>query len=70
MHAVSWIPIIAELASLSAFVVSLTLSASASLLIIALAWIRYRPIFAIAVLLGAGIPFLIPKLFTQKERNE
>ena len=68
--AVSWLPVIAELAALSSFVVSLILSVSLSLVIVSVAWVHYRPIYALAVLLGALIPFLIPKLFTHKERND
>ena len=60
------LPVIAELAALS----SLFISSSVTLVIVAVAWIRYRLIYAMAVLLGELVPFLIPKLFTPKQRND
>ena len=66
--AVSWIPVIAELATLSSLFISLLLSSSVALVVVAVAWIHYRPIYATAVLIGAFVPFLIPKLFTPKQR--
>ena len=66
--AVSWIPVIAELATLSSLFISLLLSSSVALVVVAVAWICYRPIYAMAVLIGAFVPFLIPKLFTPKQR--
>ena len=59
---------IAELATLSSLFISLLLSSSVALVVVAVAWIRYRPIYAMAVLIGAFVPFLIPKLFTPKQR--
>ena len=66
--AVSWIPVIAELVSLSSLFISFLLSSSVALVVVAVAWIRYRPIYTMAVLIGAFVPFLIPKLFTPKQR--
>ena len=68
--AVSWIPVVAEVAALSSLFISLLLSSSVTLVVVAVAWVRYRPIYAMAVLLGALVPFLIPKLFTPKQRND
>ena len=68
--AVSWIPVVAEVAVLSSVFISLLLSSSVTLVVVAVAWVRYRPIYAMAVLLGALVPFLIPKLFSPKQRND
>ena len=68
--AVSWIPVVAEVAALSSLFISLLLSSSVTLVVVAVAWVRYRPIYAMAVLLGALVPFLIPKIFTSKQRND
>ena len=69
-HTVDWIPLVHELVAVSAFLLSLLLSVSLSLLIIAVAWIRYRPVYALAVLLGACIPFSLTKVFARKERTQ
>jgi hypothetical protein len=61
--------VVAEVAALSSLFISLLLS-SVTLVVVAVAWVRYRPIYAMAFLLGALVPFLIPKLFTPKQRND
>ena len=70
VYTVSWIPVIAELAALSSFFISLILSVSLTMVIVAVAWLRYRPIYALAILMGASTPFLLPKIFKQKARND
>lgn len=61
---------LAEVAAVSSYVISLSLSTSLTLVIVAIAWVHYRPIYAMAILLGALVPFLVPKLFTPKERTD
>jgi hypothetical protein len=63
---VDWIPLVRELVSLSMLLLSVALGSSLSLVVIAIAWLRYRPLFGMAVLLVAATPFIASKIFSRK----
>ena len=66
LSSVDWIPLVRELVSLGVFLLSLALGSSLSLLVMAVAWLRYHPLYGLAILLAAASPFLISKLLTHK----
>ena len=67
--AVSFIPIIRELVGLGTSIVALTLATSLALITIALGWIRYRPLLAMAILAGAAIPIYMSRKKAEKDKG-
>ena len=61
-----WIPLVRELVSLSMFILSVALGSSLALVVIALAWLRYHPLYGLAILLVAATPFLASYFFARK----
>ena len=66
---VDWIPLVRELVAISAFILSLVLTTSLTLLVIAIAWIHYHPLYGLAILAGACAPFIIQRLFPPKQKD-
>lgn len=66
---VDWIPLVRELVAISVFILSLVLTTSLTLLVIAVAWIRYHPLYGLAILAGACAPFIIQRLFPPKQKD-
>ena len=66
---VDWIPLVRELVAISVFILSLVLTTSLTLLVIAIAWIRYHPLYGLAILAGACAPFIIQRLFPPKQKD-
>lgn len=63
---VDWLPIIRELVAAGVLVLNLSLSISLSLTVIAIGWIRYRPLLGIGILALAATPFILSKLRRQQ----
>jgi hypothetical protein len=63
---VDWIPLVRELVSLSVFLLSLALGSSLSLFVMAVAWLRYHPLYGFAILLAAASPFIISKFLSHR----
>lgn len=59
---VDWIPVVRELVSMGMTTMNVAFSISLSLTIIALGWIRYRPLLGFSILVMAVAPFLFTKL--------
>ncbi|XP_064605666.1 transmembrane protein 43-like [Liolophura sinensis] len=59
---VDWLPIVRELVAMGMHMMNLALSISLSLTVIAIGWIRYRPLLGIAILVMASTPFILSKL--------
>ena len=70
IYVVDWIPLVRELVSLSMFFLSLALGSSLSLVVMAIAWLRYHPLFGLAILLAASAPFLITKFLSRKNTEQ
>lgn len=63
---VDWIPLVRELVSLSMLFLSVILGSSLSLVVMAIAWLRYHPLYGMAVLLVAATPFIISHFTSRK----
>lgn len=61
-----WIPVVRELVSLGVFLLCLALGSSLSLVVMAIAWLRYHPLYGLAILMAAASPFFISKFLTRK----
>ncbi|OWF55861.1 Transmembrane protein 43 [Mizuhopecten yessoensis] len=62
---VDWLPIIRELVAAGVTVLNLSMSISLSLTVIAIGWIRYRPLLGISLLALAATPFILSKFRRQ-----
>ena len=63
---VDWIPLVGQLVSFSMLILSMALGSSLSLVVIAIAWLRYHPLYGLAVLLIAAAPFIVSKFTSSK----
>lgn len=52
--AVDWLPIVRNIVSMSLFIVNMSLGTSTAFIIIAIGWIRFRPMLAFTLLAAAG----------------
>ncbi|KJE89470.1 hypothetical protein CAOG_00932 [Capsaspora owczarzaki ATCC 30864] len=60
---VDWIPIVRTIVGFGVLLINLTLATSLSFVVIALGWIRYRPLVGgLLLLLAIGIPFVLGKM--------
>lgn len=66
---VDWLPIIRDLVAAGVGIMNLAFSISLSLTVIALGWIRYRPLFGMAVLAMALTPFIMSKMRSRQSRH-
>jgi hypothetical protein len=66
---VSFLPIFRDLVGLAVSVINFCLATSISLIVIALGWIRYRPLLGSAILATALIPILLSKYQNKQRYN-
>ena len=59
---VDWLPIVRNIVALGVCMMNLSLSISLSLTVIALGWIRYRPLLGFTILALSMTPFILSKL--------
>ncbi|XP_060075646.1 transmembrane protein 43-like [Ylistrum balloti] len=64
---VDWLPIIRDLVAAGVTILNLSLSISLSLTVIAIGWIRYRPLLGISILALAATPFIMSKFRRQHQ---
>ena len=57
----SFVPILRDLVGLAVGIINFILATSLSLFIMALGWIRYRPLVACALIAAAAVPFVLRK---------
>lgn len=62
---VDWVPIIRNLVAAGVMVMNLSFSISLSLTVIAIGWIRYRPLLGLTILALAATPFIVSKFRRQ-----
>ncbi|XP_033745885.1 transmembrane protein 43-like [Pecten maximus] len=62
---VDWVPIIRNLVAAGVMILNLSLSISLSLTVIAIGWIRYRPLLGIGILALAATPFIMSRFRRQ-----
>jgi hypothetical protein len=67
---VDWVPLLREAVSLGMFLLCLALGSSLSLVVIAVAWLRYHPLYGLAILAAAASPCLLPKFFSRKNQPQ
>lgn len=57
-----WLPLLGGLLAFSTMILAVILATSISLLVTAVAWIFFRPLYALAILFGACLPLILPRL--------
>ena len=67
---VDWIPLVRELVSLSVLLLSVALGSSLSLVVIAIAWLRYHPLYGLSILLVAMTPYIASKIWTRSKTHQ
>ena len=58
---VDWFPIVRDIVALGVCLMNLSLSISLSLTVIALGWIRYRPLLGMTILALSFTPFVLSR---------
>jgi len=66
---VDWLPIVREIVNFGMATLNFSLSLSLSLSVIALGWIRYRPLLGVTILALAATPFVLSHLRRNKKKN-
>lgn len=66
---VDWLPIVREIVNFGMATLNFSLSLSLSLAVIALGWIRYRPLLGVTILALAATPFVLSYLRRGKKKN-
>lgn len=66
---VDWLPIVRELVAMGLGVMNFSLSCTLSLFIIALGWIRYRPLLGWSLLLIGLSPYVLARLRRGRGRS-
>ncbi|XP_064632342.1 transmembrane protein 43-like [Lineus longissimus] len=66
---VDWVPLLRDLVAMSVLMMNVCLAISLSLTVIAIGWIRYRPLLALALLLAAATPLIISKKRASDRRS-
>ena len=65
----SKIPFIGNIVTGTTNLISTILGLSVSLIVIAIAWFRFRPIISIILLVGAGVAICLVKFLPKKKEN-
>lgn len=66
---VDWIPLVRTVVAVGTVALNTSLSISLSLLVIALGWIRYRPLLGITLLLCSMLPFVLERFRRHNNTN-
>lgn len=66
---VSWIPIVRDIVGLGVTLACVAMATSFSLVVIAIGWIRFRPVLAISLLAIAAVPFIISRQKAKSEKS-
>ena len=66
---VSWIPIVRDIIALGVSLACVAMATSFSLVVIAIGWIRFRPMLGCALLAAAAVPFILSKLKAKSEKK-
>jgi len=67
---VSFIPIVRDIVGLATSLIAFSIATSLALITIAIGWLRYRPMLACALLVGAAIPLYLSKKKAGKDKME
>lgn len=67
---VSFVPILRELVGLATTMISLTFATSLALVTIAIGWITYRPVLALAIIVGAAVPIYLSRKQAARQKGE
>ena len=63
-------PILRELVGLATTMISLTFATSLALVTIAIGWITYRPVLALAIIVGAAVPIYLSRKQAARQKGE
>ncbi|CAB4007230.1 transmembrane 43-like [Paramuricea clavata] len=66
---VSWIPIVRDIIGLGVTLACVAMATSFSLVVIAIGWIRFRPLLGCALLAAAAVPFILSKFKAKSEKK-
>ena len=66
---VSFLPIIRDIVGLATSVIAFSIATSLALVTIAIGWLRYRPLLATALIVGAAVPFYLSRRKAEKDKS-
>ncbi|XP_028410825.1 transmembrane protein 43-like [Dendronephthya gigantea] len=66
---VSWIPIVRDIIGLGVTLACVAMATSFSLVVIAIGWIRFRPMLGCALLAAAAVPFILSRFKAKSEKK-